>query len=152
MGTSREQAASRPTNPNGQMNGNQVAMRVEAETHRSRAWARQRPADDRQIDDPVPELDDDLTALRPDDLHRVCRWVEDRLINAVTPLAIRLQLDMPGGACVDHTLLAAQWAVKRVLAAVDEVRRIVDGTRDPILSGIRETPSSAEFAEPRISN
>lgn len=70
-------------------------------------------------------LDDDLTRLRPEDLHRVCRWAEDRLINAVTPLVIRLQNQKPpGGPQRDQVLLAAQRAVNQVLAAVEEVRWI----------------------------
>jgi hypothetical protein len=68
-------------------------------------------------------LDDDLTTLRPEDLQRVCRWAEDRLINAVTPLVIRLQDQKPpGGLQRDQVLLAAQRAVNQVLAAVEEVR------------------------------
>jgi hypothetical protein len=75
--------------------------------------------------------DDDLSPLCPEDLYRVCRWAEDRLVNAVTPFAIRLQGEMAGGMCGDHTLAAAQWAVTRVLAAVEEIRRIVQNRRIP---------------------
>ena len=75
-------------------------------------------------------LDDDLSKLNPTDLERVVRWVEDRLINAITPLNVYLQLDvylqqeMPGNLRADRTLQAAQVAVREVMAAVEEVRRM----------------------------
>ena len=75
-------------------------------------------------------LDDDLSKLNPTDLERVVRWVEDRLINAITPLNVYIQLDvylqqeMPGSLRADRTLQAAQVAVREVMAAVEEVRRI----------------------------
>lgn len=69
-------------------------------------------------------IEEDLEKLSPDDLRRVCRWAEDRLVNAVTPLAVQLQMDARVESRGDHTLAAARWAVFRILAAVDEVRRI----------------------------
>jgi hypothetical protein len=69
-------------------------------------------------------LDDDLKHLAPEDLGRVRRWVEDKFVNAVCPLVVRLRLAMPEGVHSDHTLLAAQVAVDRILAAVEEVRRM----------------------------
>ncbi len=69
-------------------------------------------------------IEEDLEKLSPDDLRRVCRWAEDRLVNAVTPLAVQLQIDARVEGRGDHTLAAARWAVFRILEAVDEVRRI----------------------------
>ncbi len=90
--------------------------------------------------------DDDLSPLCPEDLSRVCRWAEDRLVNAVTPLAIRLQGEMAGGVCADHTLVAAQWAVSRVLAAVEEIRRIIQSRRIPSKSDLLLAPQLASPA------
>ncbi len=45
-------------------------------------------------------------------------------MNAVTPLAVQLQMDARVESHGDHTLAAARWAVFRILEAVDEVRRI----------------------------
>lgn len=70
----------------------------------------------------VRMIEGDLEKLSPDDLRRVCHWAEDRFVNAVTPLAVQLQLDERGGG--EHTLAAARWAVRRILDAIDEVRRI----------------------------
>ena len=95
--------------------------------------------------------DDDLTTLSPEDLDRVCRWVEDRFVNAVTPLAMELQKDRSGTLCADRTLLIAKRAVKRVLAAVEEVRNaIVKVSRD---DPAMQTFSTAhrEAAEPWAS-
>jgi hypothetical protein len=72
----------------------------------------------------VFSLDDDLKHLAPEDLARVRRWVEDRFVNAVCPLAVQLRLSMPENVCFDSTRQVALVAVERVLAAVDEVRRI----------------------------
>jgi len=68
--------------------------------------------------------DDVLAHLAPEDLGRVRRWIEDRFVNAVCPLAIRLNLEMPWMLRADRTLQEAKRAVDRVLAAVEEVRRI----------------------------
>ena len=73
-------------------------------------------------------LDDDLKCLAPEDLCRVRRWVEDRFVNAVCALSVRLRLAMPEGVSSDHTLQAAKVAVDRVLAAVDEVRMMDNET------------------------
>lgn len=73
-------------------------------------------------------LDDDLRNLAPEDLNRVRRWVEDRFVNAVCPLAVRLRLSMPESLRSDYTLQTALVAVERVMAAVDEVRRIDNET------------------------
>lgn len=69
-------------------------------------------------------LEDDLKQLTPEDLNRVRRWVEDRFVNAVCPLAVRLRLSMPENLRSDYTLQTALVAVERVMAAVDEVRRM----------------------------
>jgi hypothetical protein len=69
-------------------------------------------------------LDDDLKNLAPEDLGRVRRWVEDRFVNAVCPLMVQLRLSTPENEPFESTLQVAQVAVERVLAAVDEVRRM----------------------------
>jgi hypothetical protein len=68
--------------------------------------------------------DDDLSRLSAEDLARVCRWVEDRMINAITPLDVRLQLEMPGTMAADPTLQTARKAVQRVMTAVGELRAL----------------------------
>lgn len=68
--------------------------------------------------------DDVLASLAPEDLGRVRRWIEDRFINAVCPLAIHLNREVPWMLSADRTLQEAQRAVERVLAAVEEIRRI----------------------------
>jgi len=68
--------------------------------------------------------DDVLANLAPEDLGRVRRWIEDRFINAVCPLAFHLNREMPWMLGADRTLQEAQRAVERVLAAVEEIRRI----------------------------
>jgi len=92
---------------------------------------------DRQVAKlPAPDHDTDLSRLTPTDLALVRRWVEDKLINAVTPLDIRLQLEQPGvlacpvgegphshGAC-DLTCQEARRTVTRILEIVDEVRAL----------------------------
>jgi hypothetical protein len=71
--------------------------------------------------------DDSLASLRPEDLGRVRSWIEDRFINAVFPLALRLNMEMPWLLSKDRTLQEAQRTIDRVLAAVEEVRRIDGG-------------------------
>jgi hypothetical protein len=71
--------------------------------------------------------DDSLAGLRPEDLGRVRSWIEDRFINAVCPLALRLNMEMPWLLSKDRTLQEAQRTIDRVLAAVEEVRRIDGG-------------------------
>ncbi len=102
----------------------------------------------------------DLSRIAPEDLRRVSEWIEDRFINAVHPLAIRLQLETSGMPCTHDTLTTAQWTVERVLAAVDEVRRIAhDVTKngDPRLtlqaipSIQTQTPSPVNLPEPSIA-
>ncbi|MBI4241487.1 MAG: hypothetical protein HY613_07195 [Candidatus Rokubacteria bacterium] len=70
-------------------------------------------------------FDDRLDRLSIDELRRVVRFVEDRFVNAVTPLSVRLQMEMPGSLRADPTLQAAQDAVKRVLGGVEEARNIL---------------------------
>ena len=72
-------------------------------------------------------VDDSLASLRPEDLGRVRSWIEDRFINAVCPLALRLNMEMPWLLSKDRTLQEAQRTIDRVLAAVEEVRRIDGG-------------------------
>jgi len=47
--------------------------------------------------------DTDLRKLSAEALKLVRAWAEDRLINAVTPLDIRLQLEQPGVLACDLT-------------------------------------------------
>jgi hypothetical protein len=54
-------------------------------------------------------------------------WVEDRFINAVCPLALRLNMEAPWQLSKDRTLQEARRTIDRVLAAVEEVRRIDGG-------------------------
>lgn len=68
--------------------------------------------------------DDALTNLKPEDLGRVRSWIEDRFLNAVCPLALRLNLETPWVLSEDRTLQEAQRTIEKVLAAVEEVRRI----------------------------
>ena len=72
-------------------------------------------------------VDDSLASLKPEDLGRVRSWIEDRFINAVCPLALRLNMEMPWLLSKDRTLQEAQRTIDRVLAAVEEVRRIDGG-------------------------
>jgi len=71
--------------------------------------------------------DDSLAGLRPEDLGRVRSWIEDRFINAVCPLALRLNMETPLQLSKDRTLQEARRTVDRVLALVEEVRRIDGG-------------------------
>jgi len=72
----------------------------------------------------MPYADDSLANLTPEDLGRVRSWIEDRFLNAVCPLALRLNLGMPSLLSRDRTLQEAQRTIERVLAAVEEVRRM----------------------------
>lgn len=72
----------------------------------------------------MPYSDDALTNLTPEDLGRVRSWIEDRFLNAVCPLALRLNLETPLLLSTDRTLQEAQRTIARVLAAVDEIRRL----------------------------
>jgi hypothetical protein len=70
--------------------------------------------------------DDDLSILDPEDLQRVCVYIEDRFVNAVTPLAVRLQGELPDHVATNPTLQVAQRVVDRILAVVEEVRSLSD--------------------------
>ena len=72
-------------------------------------------------------FDDDLSKLAPEDLRRVCRWVEDRMINAVTPLDMELQRQVPGMMAADVVYQRARRAVDRVVQIVGEVRALARG-------------------------
>jgi hypothetical protein len=75
--------------------------------------------------------DDDISGLSPQDLQRVCLYIEDRFVNAVTPLAIRLQRELPGVRDTNPTLETAQRAVDRILEVVDEVRWLAERSITP---------------------
>ena len=49
------------------------------------------------------------------------------MINAIYPLSIRLQMEMPGTMGADLTLQEARGAVDRVMEAVEEVRKLAAG-------------------------
>lgn len=68
--------------------------------------------------------DCDLSKLAPDDLVRVLRWVEDRMINAIAPLDMRLSLEPPGAMDCDKTLQAGKRACARVMEHIAELRRL----------------------------
>ena len=95
--------------------------------------------------------DDVLANLAPEDLGRVRRWIEDRFINAVCPLAFHLNREMPWMLGADRTLQEAQRAVERVLAAVEEIRRIDGEARAyfPRCSSSRRTQRRSLDAKPR---
>ncbi len=81
--------------------------------------------------DRQPTLPDmDLTQVCPAARARLLAWVEDRFVNAVTPLHGRLQIleQRPSVEATAAVLRAAQAAVDQVLARVDELRRLA-GTR-----------------------
>jgi len=72
----------------------------------------------------VSPFDDDLTNLGAEDLLRVRRWIEDRFVNAIYPLAIHLMLEPPRGHQRTRTLREAKRTVDRVLEVVEEVRKL----------------------------
>ena len=74
-------------------------------------------------------LEDDLGKLSPADLLRVRRWVEDRFVNAISPLAIRLQLLEADAGQAARTIEEARAAVSHVLEHVEEVRSLAAGFR-----------------------
>jgi hypothetical protein len=74
--------------------------------------------------DAVSPFDDDLRNLGPEDMLRVRRWIEDRFVNAVYPLAIRLMMENPRGRQRNRTVQEAKRTVDRVLEAVEEVRKM----------------------------
>ncbi len=71
--------------------------------------------------------DTDLTKLSVEDRRIVCAWVEDRFINAITPLGSRLQMEPPGMMAADRTLQVAQKAVEHVMEHVEEIRALARG-------------------------
>jgi hypothetical protein len=69
----------------------------------------------------------DLEALSPADRIRVCRWAEDRFVNAIAALKVRLSLECPGVLAADKTLQCAQRSVTLVMTGVDEIRTLAGG-------------------------
>jgi hypothetical protein len=69
--------------------------------------------------------EDELAGLGPADLAAMRAWVEDRMINAIAPLAMRLQLLelAPGPEAQAAVLGAARHAVERVLLHIEALRR-----------------------------
>lgn len=72
------------------------------------------------------EADLALERLSAAELHRVRLWAEDRLLNIVSPLDLRLQMEMPGVLKIDPTLQAARLTVDRIVALVADVRKLDD--------------------------
>jgi hypothetical protein len=72
---------------------------------------------------------DEITKFTPDQRLAVCRLIEDRFINAIQPLSIRLQRESPVNLGCDATLQEAQRAVDHVMEHVNEVRRVA-GVRE----------------------
>lgn len=78
----------------------------------------------------------DLTQIPPEHLAVLRRWVEDRFVNAVTPLSIRLQREPHGNFLCDLTLREARKTVDHVMEHVNEIRALSDATgRDPGAAG-----------------
>jgi hypothetical protein len=75
----------------------------------------------------LPDID--LTRMSLEDLHRMRSWMEHHLGNAVTPLSLRLQMEMPGTKACDRTLQTAQETVDQIVGLLDEVRRVDDVAR-----------------------
>lgn len=72
------------------------------------------------------DLNQDLSKLSKEDLAIVRRWVEDAFVNAICPLATRLQMEMSGTLAADKTLQAAQVAVRKVMEKVEFVRDLAE--------------------------
>jgi hypothetical protein len=66
--------------------------------------------------------DDDITKLRREDLQIVLAWAQDRLLNAITPLDARLQMESPGVMACDKALQAGVHTCRKIRAAVDELK------------------------------
>lgn len=66
----------------------------------------------------LPDMD--LTKLSPEDRRRVAYFLEHHLINAISPLAVCLDLRAPE----DQTLEAARHAKRRVVALVNDLRQL----------------------------
>jgi len=98
-----------------------------------------------------PRLPDmDLTQVCPAARARLLAWVEDRMINAVTPLHGRLQIleQRPSAEATAAALKAAQAAVDQVLARVDELRRLTSHTEAQRHGGV---PGTSDLG-PRTSD
>ncbi len=72
----------------------------------------------------MADMDADLRSLTPETLAVVRRYLEDRLINAVTALDIRLQMQMPGTMAADVVYQEARRTIARILEIVEEVRAL----------------------------
>lgn len=72
--------------------------------------------------------DQDLTKLGQQDIRRVQAFCEDRILNAITPLSFRLQMEQPGQIAADPTLQAALKACARLTEIVNEVRGVARRT------------------------
>lgn len=73
---------------------------------------------------------DDLRRLAPADLQIVLAWVQDRMLNAITPLDMRLQMEMPGSIAADPALQAGVHACRRVQAAIRELQAVACMAQD----------------------
>jgi len=91
---------------------------------------------------PNPTLDDDLSKLSSEDLRRVCLFIEDRFVNAVAPLDMELQRQMPGVMAADVVYQRARRAVDRVLQIVGEVRGLTAASRQQAAASSPERPTA----------
>jgi hypothetical protein len=93
------------------------------------------------------ELDHDLSKLSPEDRRLVCRWAEDRIINAIAPLAVHLQREAPVVIESDPTLQAGRHAVGQLMRAVNEIRELagvrVDTRWEAVISGLQRPEKSS---------
>lgn len=58
------------------------------------------------------------------------RFIEDRNLNGIAALAVRLQLYRAGRQTAEEVILAADGAVAKIMVAVEEVRKISRGARE----------------------
>jgi hypothetical protein len=65
----------------------------------------------------------------------VCRLVEDRFVNAIAPLSVRLQRESPVNLACDGALQEAQRTVEHVMRCVNEVRRMAGVAEDARFNG-----------------
>jgi len=81
---------------------------------------------------------DEIAALSLDQRRAVCRLIEDRFVNAIQPLSIRLQRESPVNLACDVTLQEAQRTLERVMAHVNEIRQVAGVRVDPRWAGANE--------------
>jgi hypothetical protein len=78
---------------------------------------------------------DEVAAFSPEQRRVVCRLIEDRFVNAIAPLSVRLQREPPINFTCDRTLQEAQRTVDHVMRCVNEVRRMAGVAEDARFNG-----------------